>query len=86
MFFPKAPLSAGHACLTTSSINLAYAELYIILAGVFRRYDLYDEAAKQKMPTLALFETTRERDVDIAFDLLVPFPTRGSKGVRAIVR
>lgn len=69
-----------------SSINLAYAELYIILAGVFRRYDLYDEAANQKAPTLALYDTTRERDVDIAFDLCVPFPTRESKGIRASVR
>ncbi len=72
--------------LTSSSINLAYAELYIILAGVFRRYDLYDGAIKQKTPTLILFETTRERDVDIEFDLMVPFPKRDSKGIRAIVR
>ncbi len=72
--------------LTTSSINLAYAELYIILAGVFRRYDLYDGASKQKTPTLILFETTRERDVDIEFDLMVPFPKRDSKGIRVIVR
>ena len=72
--------------LTVPSMNLAYAELYIILAGVVRRYDLYDEVAKQNTPTLALYDTTRERDVDIAFDLLAPFPSRESKGIRVIVR
>ena len=79
-------MRAMYVCSNKSSINLAYAELYIIIAGVVRKYDLYDRAAMQKTPTLALFETTRERDVDIAFDLLVPFPTRGSKGIRAVVR
>lgn len=76
----------GRSLLKRASINLAYAELHIILAGIFRRYDLYDGAAKQKIPTLALFDTTKERDVDIAFDFLVPFPARESKGIRAIVR
>jgi hypothetical protein len=74
------------AQLTKTSINLAYAELYIILAGIFRKYDMYEGSGEQKTPTLALYETNRERDVDMAFDLIVPFPSRESKGVRAIVR
>ncbi len=72
--------------LTLSSINLAYAELYIMLAGIFRKYDLYDSAADQKTPTIALFETTRERDVDVEFDFLVPRPKDESKGIRVVVR
>ena len=67
-------------------INLAYAELYLILAGVFRRYDLYDGTGEQREPTLALYDTIRERDVDHVRDLLVSFPAKGSKGVRIMVR
>ncbi|KAJ5086802.1 hypothetical protein NUU61_008109 [Penicillium alfredii] len=59
--------------------NLAYAELYIVLAGIFRKYDLDDGSGKQIGPTLALYDTTRERDVDAVIDLLVPFPAEGSK-------
>ena len=47
-------------------MNLAYSELYMILAGIFRRYELYD--------------------VDVMFDCLVPFPTKGSKGIQVKVR
>ena len=67
-------------------MNLAYAELYLFLAGVFRKYDLYDGTGEQKEPTLALYDTIRERDVDYVRDLLVSFPAKGSKGVRIIVR
>ncbi len=72
--------------LTCFSINLAYAELYIMLAGIFRKYDLYDSAVDQKTPTLALFETTRERDLDIERDFLVSRPKDESKGIRVLVR
>lgn len=67
-------------------MNLAYAELYLILAGIFRKYDLYDGTGNQKSPTLALYNTIRERDVDAVIDLVVPFPAKGSKGVRLAVR
>ena len=40
--------------LTPSRINLVYAELYMMLGGVFRKYDLYDGTGKQRAPTLAL--------------------------------
>ena len=69
-----------------SRINLAYAELYIVLAGIFRKYDMHHSAIEQKTPTLALFETTREEDVDIEYDYLIPFPKSGNRGIRAIVR
>ena len=72
--------------MTSFRINLAYAELYIVIAGVFRKYDLYDDAIKQKTPTLALYETTREWDVDMEHDFLIAFPKEGSKGVRVKVR
>ncbi|MCJ1268562.1 hypothetical protein MMC22_008450 [Lobaria immixta] len=67
-------------------INLAYQELYLITAAVFRKYDLYDGTGMQQGPTLALYDTTRERDVDMMSDLAIAYPARGSKGVRVLVR
>lgn len=60
-------------------------ELYLLVSGIFRKYDLYDGTGKQG-PNLALYETTRERDVDMAADMLVPATASESKGVRLIVR
>jgi len=65
--------------------NLAYAELHLLIAGIFRKYDVYDGTGTQKGPTLELFETTRE-DIDTYADFAVPFPKPGSKGIRVIVR
>lgn len=53
--------------------NLAYAEMYLTLATLFRRFD-FD-----------LFETTRV-DVDAAHEYHIPQVERGSKGVRVLVR
>lgn len=66
-------------------MNLAYAELYIAIAGIFRKYDRYDGARRQTCPTLELYESTRE-DVDMASDFAVPFIKQGRRGVRVIVR
>ena len=57
-----------------------------MLAGIFRKYDLYDGTNKQTTPTLALYETTRERDVDIESDFLIACPKSESKGIRVVVR
>ncbi|KAI0893426.1 cytochrome P450 [Annulohypoxylon nitens] len=54
-------------------LNLAYAELYIGLATLFRRHEF------------ELFKTSR-RDVDIAMDMFVGQPWWGSKGIRARVK
>ena len=67
-------------------MNLAYAELHLLLAGVFRKYDLYDGTGEQRESTLALYDTIRERDVDVARDMLIAYPEKGSKGVRVTVR
>jgi hypothetical protein len=66
-------------------MNLAYAELYMVIAGIFRKYDLYDGTGRQKGPTLELFERTRE-DVDMASDFAVLFIKEGRRGVRVLVR
>lgn len=53
-------------------INLAYAELFLTLAALFRRFEL------------ELFETTRA-DVDVAHDFVAGTPRLDSKGVRVVV-
>lgn len=72
--------------LTSTSINLAFQELYTLLAGVFRKYDAYDGTDTQQGPTLELYDTVRERDVDMNADFIVPFYAKGSKSVQVTVR
>jgi cytochrome P450 len=65
------PFSKGtRACL---GINLAYAELYLTLAAVFRQFDL------------ELYETTRE-DIEVVHDFFNPSARLDSKGVRVLVK
>ena len=63
-------------------MNLAYQELYFVLASVFRKYDLYDDTAEEQGPTLQLYDTVRERDIDMVADLAIPSPEVGSEGLR----
>ena len=55
-------------------INLAHAEIYLTLAAVFRRFG----------EEMRLWETQRERDVDVKHDFFNPQVSRGSKGVRVV--
>ena len=50
--------------------SLAYAEIYLGLAAMFRRFEL------------ELFDTLRKRDVDTVRDCFVGMPSPESKGVR----
>ena len=68
-----------------AQMNLAFQELYLIVAGIFRKYDLYDGTGTQKGPTLELYET-EEADVDLYADYVTPGQKIGSKGVRLIIR
>lgn len=64
------PFGKGsRSCL---GMNLVYAEIYLTLAALFRRFEL------------RLFETTRA-DVDIAHDFIAGSPRMDSKGVRVVV-
>jgi cytochrome P450 len=56
----------SRACL---GLNLAYAEMYLALANVMRRFEM------------VLDDVVRERDVDIVRDCIVGLPSKGSKGV-----
>lgn len=77
---PKAPdgkqltrylVAFGRGTRSCVGMQLAYAELYIGLASLFRRFDF------------ELFETDRG-DIDALRDRFVPRPRLGSKGVRAL--
>jgi dihydroneopterin aldolase len=57
----------------TTETSLAYAELYLTIAGIFRQYEL------------ELFETSVE-DIKMAHDFFSPFPRLDSKGVRVRVK
>jgi hypothetical protein len=59
--------------LCVSKLSLAYAELYLTLAAMFRYFEF------------ELYETD-ESDVELAHDFFLPFPRLDSKGIRVIVR
>ncbi len=65
-------------------INLAYAEIYLCLAAIFRRFGSGGEdgvRGDDDEGVLNLFETNL-KDVEIAADLFTPATVAGSKGVR----
>ena len=64
-------------------MTLARREMAIILASLFLRYDLY---RGQEGPTLELYDTTRERDIDANSDYIIPVPAKGSQGLRVKIR
>ena len=65
------PFSRGtRACI---GINLAYAEMYLSLATLFRRFNF------------ELFETSRA-DVDMVHDFFNPSVRLDSKGIRVMVK
>lgn len=64
-------------------MNLAKREMGIVLATVLNTYDLYQG---QEGKTLELYDTVRERDIDPNSEMVVPFPAKGSCGLRVRVR
>lgn len=59
----------GSLYLLIRTASLAYAELYLTYAAVFRRYEF------------ELFKTDQS-DVDLAHDFFLPSPKLDSKGIR----
>jgi len=75
--------SAGsRVCL---GINLAWAELYLSLAGLFGNFGTSETAMEGDLACLELFETGVE-DVAIVGDLFFPLVKKGSKGIRVLVK
>jgi cytochrome P450 len=66
-------------------INLAYAELYLALARIFRAYGSKDVWVEGDVGYLELYETT-EKDIVLTKDMFIPVGNDGSKGVRILVK
>jgi len=66
-------------------INLAYAELYIVLARLFRAYGSKEVRDEMDVGYLELFETTID-NVEMGQDYFLPLARNNSTGVRIIVR
>jgi hypothetical protein len=76
--------SFGKGTRQCVGINLAYAELTLILARIFRRYGSGGVRHAGDVGVLELWETD-ERDVQCVADMFVPKMWKGSKGVRVKV-
>lgn len=65
-------------------MNLAYAEMYIAIAKIFR---VYGSTTVREDGDVGVFELmgTTEDDVKIAKDCFIPMARDGSKGVRVVV-
>ncbi|KAK8033519.1 hypothetical protein PG991_002917 [Apiospora marii] len=70
----------SRSCL---GMNLARKEMAIVLASLFRKYDIY---RGQEGPTLELYDTERARDIDPYSDKVIPVSAPGSKGLRVRIR
>lgn len=78
------PFSRGtRQCI---GMNLAYAEIYVTLAMVFRSYGSAEVRNPDDRGYLELFETEWERDVQIVGDGITPLNSKGSKGIRVKVK
>ncbi|KAJ4299457.1 hypothetical protein N0V90_004702 [Kalmusia sp. IMI 367209] len=62
-------------------MNLAWAEMYMCTAAVFRRFGSRDVRESEDLGFLELFETD-ESDVRLVSDMFFPVAKEGSKGIR----
>ncbi|KAJ2983507.1 hypothetical protein NUW58_g6236 [Xylaria curta] len=65
-------------------INLAYGELYLTMAGMWRVWGSRDATQSDDTGMLSLFETGL-RDIEIEADSFIPTPQKGSKGIQVKV-
>jgi hypothetical protein len=65
--------------------SMAYRELCIIFACIFREYDQESIATTDNQKTLELFQTNRE-DLEICADLMASAATAGTHGLQVLVR
>ncbi|KAF2261425.1 cytochrome P450 [Lojkania enalia] len=68
----------SRACL---GMNLAWAEMYLSVAGVFSHFGSHGANDASDIGILELYETD-EGDVALVSDMFFPVPKEGSKGVR----
>lgn len=73
--------SFGKGTRQCVGINLAYAELFLTVAKIFRIYGSVDYQHPTDVGVLQLFET-EYRDVECVADMFIPKMWKGTKGVR----
>lgn len=75
------PFSHGsRQCL---GIQLAYAELYLMLGSLWRKFGCKEDKGDEGW--LELYQTDKT-DVEMVADRFVPYPKEGSQGIRILVR
>ncbi|KAI1424146.1 cytochrome P450 [Xylaria sp. FL1777] len=63
--------------------GIARCEISLMLATILRHYEIY---IGQPGPTLELYDTIRERDIDANSEMIIPMPAKGSRGLRVRIR
>lgn len=71
-------------------MQLAYAELYLVLSGVWRRFGgpLGTDSGpipREQGGRMELFETDK-RDIEMEYDLFVPYGKKDSQGIRILIK
>lgn len=71
-------------------MQLAYAELYLVLSGVWRRFGGPAGTDTGPIPEeyggrTELFDTDK-RDVEMEYDLFVPYGKKDSQGIRILIK
>jgi hypothetical protein len=77
-------VSFGKGTRQCLGMNLAYAEIYLTLARLFRWFGSGSVRSDGDVGVLELFETD-ESDVKLVAEVLVPFVKKRSAGVRAVI-
>ncbi|KAF5849060.1 hypothetical protein GGP41_005969 [Bipolaris sorokiniana] len=67
-------------------INLAKREISVLLAALLVKYDVYEEGKEKTGPSLHVFDTFKERDIDTNGEFIIPAPAKGSKGSKMVAR
>ena len=66
-------------------MNLAWAEMYLAVAMIFRRYGSNEVTSEGDIGALQLCEFNFKRDLEIVGDGALPLYSKDSKGVRIVV-
>lgn len=75
-------MSFSHGSRQYLGIQLAYAELYLMLASLWRRFGCREDKGDEGW--LELYQTDKT-DVEMVADRFVPYPKKESKGIRIVV-
>ncbi|KAJ9613905.1 hypothetical protein H2200_002041 [Cladophialophora chaetospira] len=78
-------VSFSKGAMQCLGINLAYAELYLMLAKLFRVYGSKEVKMDGDVGRLELYDTIFERDVDVSEDRFIPLTRKDSTGIQVSI-